>query len=329
VKAKQHSHLGKVLISHTATDKAFVRRLAARIESDGYDVWLDEHSLVAGDPIAERIGEALKHAKVVLAVVSRTSVASRWLRYELNIATQRMIEGKCRVIPIVIEDAELPPEVRGVLYADCRRSLRAGWKSIQTALQHEAKRSLANQSFHRQAKGLMERLFSVGFTMTLSEYGGNDFDIISLEVKDQKGNEIDVSYDTVDAHSTPPKPLGESWWDDYSLATERMPHPYSFVVSNRPVQLPFDITHPETSRVGRRSSGNHGYEFGEHHVVFVDLADVSDEMERRRLLKLARSFINAEASKRFALRANTALQPTSRARRRRAKIEKRARAARG
>jgi hypothetical protein len=324
MKSKEHSHLGKIFISHTAVDKQFVRRLKARVEAAGYDVWLDEHDLLAGDPLAEQIGEALKRAKVVLVVVSKASVASRWLRYELNIATQRMIKGECRVIPVVIDGSELPPEVRGLLYADCRSSLRGGWKSIETALQHEAKRRLADQSFYRQADRLVKCFFTTGFTFTLAEYGGDNFNIISLDVKDQEGNDIDAPYDTVDSYTTPATPLADNWWSDYSTATERMPHPYSFIVSNRPVHLPFDVVHPETSRVGLRSSGSHGYEFGEHHVVFVDLSGISDDTERSRLMRLVRSFLNSEAAKRFNGRANTALQPTSRALKTLAKSKKRA-----
>lgn len=304
MKSKEHSHLGKVFISHTAVDKRFVRRLKARIESAGYDVWLDEHDLLAGDPLAEQIAEALKRAKAVLVVVSKASVASRWLRYELNITTQRMIKGECRVIPVVIDDSELPPDVRGLLYADCRKSLRAGWKSIETALQHEAKRSLAGQSFYHQANRLLKRFFVTGFSVTVAEYGGDDFNIISLDVKDQKGNDIDVPYDTVDSYSSPAKPIADSWWDDYSTAMERVSHPYSFIVSNRPVRLSLDVVHPETPRVGLRSAGDHGYEFGEHHVVFVDLSGISDDTQRSRLMRLARSFLNAEATKRFGGRAN-------------------------
>jgi hypothetical protein len=49
-----HFHLGKVLISHTAADKPFVRRLASRLEKSLFHVWLDEHDLIAGDPLAEQ-----------------------------------------------------------------------------------------------------------------------------------------------------------------------------------------------------------------------------------------------------------------------------------
>lgn len=118
-----HFRLGKVFISHTAADKPFVRRLAARLEKSHFPVWLDEHDLIAGDPLPESIGKALQAAKVVLVVVSKASVASKWLRYELNVATERMIKGECRVIPIVIDETPLPAEVRGLLYADCRKGL--------------------------------------------------------------------------------------------------------------------------------------------------------------------------------------------------------------
>jgi hypothetical protein len=39
-----HFHLGKVFISHTAADKPFVRRLAARLKKSQFNVWLDEHA---------------------------------------------------------------------------------------------------------------------------------------------------------------------------------------------------------------------------------------------------------------------------------------------
>jgi hypothetical protein len=69
-------HLGKVFISHTSADKPFVRRLAARLKKSHFHIWLDEHDLIAGDPLPQSIGKALQAAKVILVVVSKASVAS-------------------------------------------------------------------------------------------------------------------------------------------------------------------------------------------------------------------------------------------------------------
>jgi hypothetical protein len=90
-----HFHLGKIFISHTAADKPFVRSLAERIDENRFDVWLDERSLMLGDPLAENISKALATARVVLVIISSASVNSKWLRYELNLATDRMIQGLC------------------------------------------------------------------------------------------------------------------------------------------------------------------------------------------------------------------------------------------
>ena len=83
---------GQVFLSHSSVDKSFVRKLTHRIEKEGFRVWLDEKKLIAGDPLGKTISEALDRASVVLVVVSKASVKSRWLSFELNKATERMVK---------------------------------------------------------------------------------------------------------------------------------------------------------------------------------------------------------------------------------------------
>src|SRR5258708_785633 len=190
-------HLGKVFISHTAADKPFVRRLAARLEKSQFPVWLDEHDLIAGDPLPESIGKALQTAKVTLVVVSKASVASKWLRYELNIATERMIKGECRVIPIVIDETPLPAEVRGLLYADCRKGLASGIPSILTALKHEARRAEMEHSFSSRVGKLVDEIFGGRGGVFTTEYRGQDWDVVTIPIPDPDGDERDVFYDVI------------------------------------------------------------------------------------------------------------------------------------
>ena len=46
------SDLARIFISHTASNKPFVHRLA-RLEKSHFWVWLDERDLIAGDPLPE------------------------------------------------------------------------------------------------------------------------------------------------------------------------------------------------------------------------------------------------------------------------------------
>ena len=102
---------------------------------------------VAGDALGKKISEALDSANVILVVVSQASIELKWLLFELNKVTVRMVKGECRVIPIVVEKVRLPPEVGGLLYADFTSSFEDGFQSVLTALQHEANRKAKEQGF--------------------------------------------------------------------------------------------------------------------------------------------------------------------------------------
>jgi hypothetical protein len=113
--------IGKVFLSHSSIDKPFVRRLAGRIRKAGFDVWLDELEVLPGDSIPARLAGALEGCRVVIVVISEESLKSKWLSYELNIAIERMVKGLCRVIPVLKDNVEPPPEIKGIAWADFER----------------------------------------------------------------------------------------------------------------------------------------------------------------------------------------------------------------
>jgi hypothetical protein len=129
--------LGKVFLSHSSVDKAMVRTLAQDIEAAGYSIWLDERELLPGDKLLERIAEAVSTSRVMLVVISRASVTSKWLRQELTVVSERMVRGECRVIPVLIEDVEIPSELRGLVYADIRSNYSDGLGRIVNAIRQE------------------------------------------------------------------------------------------------------------------------------------------------------------------------------------------------
>jgi hypothetical protein len=54
-------------------------------------------------------------------VLSRTSVASVWVKKEVDIAMNQEIKGKrVKVLPLLIEDCDLPGFLEGKMYADFR-----------------------------------------------------------------------------------------------------------------------------------------------------------------------------------------------------------------
>jgi len=253
-----------------------------------FQVWIDERDLFAGDALPERVSEALKSARVVLVIVSRASIASKWLKYELNLATERMIKGLCRVIPVVIDDAPLPAEVAGLLYADCRRSLAAGWKSILTALKHEAHSAASESGFWAQAELLLEEVFGEkGSVSETSEYRQRDWAVVCLPAIDEGGDVTEVPYDVV-SNGDPPHPLSHRWWSEYVSGTADIGGALSLVVSDQPVGFRLDRSASAESRVGVRAVKNARAGGTTRQVVLADLAGLTEVSTQRRVLRVAR-----------------------------------------
>ena len=122
---KDNVTMSSIFLSHNHADKPFVRRLAQDLQDAGVRVWIDEAEIMIGDSLIEKIRQGIDEMEYVGVVISQNSVKSEWVKREVDIAMNQEIEGKLvKVLPLVIEDCELPGFLKGKLYADFRASER-------------------------------------------------------------------------------------------------------------------------------------------------------------------------------------------------------------
>ena len=245
----QHQHLGQVFISHSSVDKPFVRKLDGFLRRSGFDTWLDEKELAVGDSLPEKIASAIESAKAIIVVISEASLQSGWIRFELTRAAQGMIEGKSRLLPVIIDDAPHPPELRGLFYADCRPGRRGGFASIRRALEEEARRAqnvatrIDDPEVLVRSRGidsLIREVFDgVGFASgQFSATRSFDYDFVTIDGPD--GRQTTAVFEVVLAYgysSRGAEPLDKDDWTDWRqsvddfgelfglLVTERVPEP--------------------------------------------------------------------------------------------------------
>jgi hypothetical protein len=113
----------RVFISHSSEDKAFVEQLAWDIRQFGFDVWYDKWEIAVGDSIVDKVFEGLEASDTLIIVLSPISVASRWVKEELNTAVMRRIsENDIRILPVLIETCDIPTPLRHIRYADFREN---------------------------------------------------------------------------------------------------------------------------------------------------------------------------------------------------------------
>jgi DNA-binding Lrp family transcriptional regulator len=112
----------RVFLSHSHADKELVRDVADRLRASNIEVWIDEAELKIGDSWVRTIEHGLDSSDFIVFFISGNSLRSHWTRQELNVALTRQVsgEGGAVLLPILLEDVELPPLLRSVAYLDLR-----------------------------------------------------------------------------------------------------------------------------------------------------------------------------------------------------------------
>ena len=117
----------RVFLAHSSKDKPFVRDLADQLKRAKISVWLDEWEILVGDSIVEKINLGLKASDFLVAVLSKASVASPWLKRELNSSLMRQLgDRSITILPILREPCEVPVLLSDIYYADCTGSFDKG-----------------------------------------------------------------------------------------------------------------------------------------------------------------------------------------------------------
>jgi hypothetical protein len=124
-----------IFISYSHADKPFVDKLAANLIKHDAHVWVDTWELNVGDSILNRVQEAIRVSSALLIVLSKASVASEWCKKELNAGLMRELDEKrVVVLPVLVEDCEIPVFLREKMYADFRHNFKSGLKALVEAV---------------------------------------------------------------------------------------------------------------------------------------------------------------------------------------------------
>jgi len=107
-------------LSHASEDKArFVIPFATALMARGVEVWLDKWEIRPGDSLVKKIfDEGLDSADAVIIVISAASITKPWVREELDASMVAKINKGLRIIPVVLEDADVPVPLRHLLWVN-------------------------------------------------------------------------------------------------------------------------------------------------------------------------------------------------------------------
>jgi len=117
-------------MSYSRRELGFVDDLVSKLEGEDYNVWLDYRALIPGSPWKEQIAKGLNDSDTVLLVVSKESLASKYVMLEWK----HFLDVNQRVILLIFEAVDLPPELEKFEWVDFRGSYKAGLKELFSQL---------------------------------------------------------------------------------------------------------------------------------------------------------------------------------------------------
>lgn len=108
----------KVFVSHASEDKErFVLDFATKLRSKGIDAWVDRWEIYPGDSLIDKIfEEGIKNAQAIIIVISQYSICKAWVREELNASMVKKINGISKLIPVIIDDCEVPEALHSIVW---------------------------------------------------------------------------------------------------------------------------------------------------------------------------------------------------------------------
>jgi hypothetical protein len=112
----------RVFMCHSSGDKNVVHKLCDRLKSDGFEPWLDQENILPGQEWDSEIRKAVRTSDVVVVCLSKSSITKEgYVQKEIKLAldvAEEKPEGTIYVIPIRLEECQVPPRLAGWQWVD-------------------------------------------------------------------------------------------------------------------------------------------------------------------------------------------------------------------
>lgn len=118
-----------VFISYSDKDSQFVyEKLLPFLNRHFFTYWYNKEDFQAGSTRVEEIERCIKESSHVILILTKNYFESEWGKFE-NIMAQTLDPGAAfrKVIPVLIEDCELPVRLQILHYRDLRLDHQSQW----------------------------------------------------------------------------------------------------------------------------------------------------------------------------------------------------------
>jgi hypothetical protein len=125
----------KIFLSYGREELGFVDDLVGRLETEGYDVWLEYRDLIPGQSWTEQLEKGKNESDTILLVVSKKSVNSQWVQKEW----QHFLDSNKRVILLIFDAEDIDEKLEQYEWVDFRGNYKTGLRELFRQLKQPEK----------------------------------------------------------------------------------------------------------------------------------------------------------------------------------------------
>jgi hypothetical protein len=171
--------------------------VARSLGDAGFNIWLNEWHLTPGEDLDQAIGEAIRSSDKLVVLLSPRSVASPWVRLELEQALSTRLDRRgIDIIPALLAPCDVPEDLRDRGIVNLTQDNPDGLQQLIDRLRYSRAmdfRLLDPQSFERLVADLLARL---GFGIE-SEWRARPDGGIDIRANYQHKDPLGVTQETV------------------------------------------------------------------------------------------------------------------------------------
>ncbi|MBF0583246.1 MAG: TIR domain-containing protein [Magnetococcales bacterium] len=110
-----------LFLSHSSKDKEAVGQWATRLRDAGLRVWLDDREMEGGQSIPREIEKGLEHSERLMVFLSPDSIASPWVKREVDAMYCREHSVEDPIIPVLLKECKVRLLLKSTKHIDLRK----------------------------------------------------------------------------------------------------------------------------------------------------------------------------------------------------------------
>ncbi len=95
--------------SYSDADREWAETLATNLHNAGLEVFFAPWAIAPGDKWVRELSDGLAQARHGVVVISRSSPTRSWVKDEAERLQRKAVEQSARLIPVLLDDVQLPP----------------------------------------------------------------------------------------------------------------------------------------------------------------------------------------------------------------------------